>query len=127
MPETTLKKQGCENCGVEVRENTQFCHNCGKSVLEKGQDAMHVTADSNGAIPNETSGEARSALDDLADKLNTDRSAEDPLAQAAAQRKKARTRPRKKSTVVWEAAEAGTDRVFVLTTLLIVTITDIKM
>jgi predicted amidophosphoribosyltransferase len=123
MAEATLEKAICDNCGVDVRENTQFCYNCGKSVVGDVDEAQHTTADSNGTGEPEMSEDARSALDDLALKLKAeDKDNAELLAQAAAERKKARVKPRRKNEVVWESVEDGSDRIFILTTLLICTI-----
>ena len=122
MAETTLDKAVCEECGADVREGTQFCYKCGHSlVAEEKEEAPHVTADTNGAEPEEMSGEARAALDELADRLNEEDAEEsDKLAAAAAERKKARVRPaRKKRQMVWEPVDEGPGMLFVAITLLI--------
>lgn len=96
MAETTLEKATCENCGADVRENTQFCYNCGKNF----DAAATVT---NGTEPAVMSDETRTALDDLAAKFKIDETGSgEKLALAAAERKKARVAPKKPKEVVWE-------------------------
>jgi len=118
MADTTVEKATCENCGVEAREGTRFCYNCGTPVAE---------AETSDAATNGTalavSTEAQAALDDLAERLKIEEpSADDKLAQAAAERKRARVRSRR-SEVIWEPVEGGPGRLFVLVTLLILVMT----
>ena len=122
MAETATERPACVHCGVDVRDGTSFCYNCGKSVeipISKPDEGLHV---SNGSAL--VSGEAQAALDDLAHRLSIDETSSDEnkLAQAAAERKRARVRARH-SDVVWEATAPGENGVFVLFTLLIVVIT----
>jgi hypothetical protein len=120
MAETTIEKAVCENCGVAVRENTVFCYNCGGRVAdlpEPVSPADNVAGEPDGK---ETSDETRAALDDLAQKLKEDDAqGSDKLAAAAAERRKARIRPRKKKEIVWEPIDEAPDRLFILITLLI--------
>jgi len=118
MAETTVEKATCENCGVDVRENTQFCYNCGKPVADIEIDV----AASNGTAP-AVSTEAQAALDDLAARFTPGEATDDDkLAQAAAERKRARVRARR-NEVVWEPADGATGRLFVLVTILIFVMT----
>lgn len=99
MAEATLEKATCENCGADVRENTQFCYNCGRKFAV----AETIT---NGTEPAVMSDEARTALDDLAARFKIDETAsENKLALAAAERKKARVAPKKPKEVIWEVDE----------------------
>jgi uncharacterized Zn finger protein (UPF0148 family) len=118
MAETTVEKATCGNCGVEVREGTTFCYNCGKPLSQTEETATEAVHTSNGSV---VSPEARSALDELAERLKIAEPAEDDkLAKAAAERKRARVRARR-SEVVWEPADDG--RLFVVFTLLIAVMT----
>ena len=89
-------------------------------VAEELEETPHVTADTNGAEPAEISDEGRSALDELAERLNEEDAEEaDKLAAAAAERKKARVKPRKKRQMVWEPVDEGPGPMFIGLTLLI--------
>ena len=113
MAETTVEKATCENCGADVREGTSFCYNCGTPVAE----IETAETSANGTAP-EVSTEAQAALDDLADRLKVPEvTDEDKLAQAAAERRRARVRARR-NEVVWEPAE-GSGTLFVAVTLFI--------
>ena len=101
MAEPILEKATCGNCGADVRENTQFCYSCGKRFTE-------VSTEINGPELEAMSGEARTALDDLAAKLRTDDAeSEDKLALAAANRKKARVAPKRREKIVWETEDTS--------------------
>lgn len=116
MPETTVEKATCENCGVEAREGTTFCYNCGTPVL----DVEKAEAANNGE-PAAVSAEAQAALDELSQRFKIDKvKEEDKLAQAAAERKRARVRARR-SEVVWEPVD--NTMWFVLFTLAITVLT----
>ena len=124
MAETTIEKTVCENCGVDVRENTLFCYNCGGRVADIPESAPSVNTDPNGTDEKEIADETRAALDELSQKFKDEDAEEtDKLAAAAAERRKARVRPRKKREIVWEPADATPDRLFILITLLICAMT----
>ena len=96
MAEATLQRVGCENCGVDVRENTHFCYNCGKPYSDAARDL-------NGLETAALSEETQTALDDLAAKLRTEEAdGGDKLAIAAAKRKKARVSSKRSAEVIWE-------------------------
>jgi hypothetical protein len=122
MAETATERPACVHCGVDVRDGTSFCYNCGKSVeipISKPDEQLHV---SNGSAP--VSDEARVALDDLERRFKAEDVAdENRLAQAAAERKRARVRSARRNEVVWDAAEPGVSVAFVVFTLIIVAIT----
>ena len=120
MAEATIDKATCENCGAEVRDGTSFCYSCGKPVGEAVANAEPADTASNGTAT--VSADAQAALDDLAERLKIEEApADDPLAQAAAERKKARVRGRR-SEVVWDAGDGG-GKLFILVTLLIFVMT----
>ena len=125
MAETATEKAVCVNCGSDVREGTSFCYNCGKPVAivtaEETPAEEHTSNGSAAAVSNE----AQAALDDLAERFKAeDVSKEHKLAQAAAERKRARVRSRR-SEVVWEAPDAAVNLWFVVFTLVIVVLTAI--
>ena len=115
MAETILEKTACEKCGADVRENTLFCYNCGYHFADAAKQA-------NGAEPPAMSAamsdETKSALDDLAAKFKIEEpEADDRLALAAAERKKARVSPKRKKEEVWEGSEGRTGGVFLVISL----------
>ena len=113
MAETTLEKVTCENCGLDIRKNTQFCYNCGKHFAE-------AAAESNDIEPVAMSDEARTALDDLAGRFKADEAdSADRLAFAAAERKKARVAPKKPKEAVWEAIDGRPSIFFFVSSFLI--------
>lgn len=115
MPEAILEKETCENCGVEVRENTLFCYNCGSRVAD---DATV----SNGSGSN-VDAETQAALDDLAARFKIDETADDDkLAKAAAERRKARVSQRKPKEFVWEPVDESSSRFVMLLAILITVI-----
>lgn len=113
----------CVNCGVDVREGTSFCYNCGKPVVEfAGSESEHdpaAEAHENGNAKPEISPEAKSALEDLAERLKHDETAEDKLAQAAAERKRARVRARRTETVWAPATDVSMVRLWLITLLIL--------
>ena len=128
MAETTLEKAICESCGADVREDTQFCYNCGKPVAEdepipqpEPDGPVNVPVEANGAEPvEEMPDDTKTALDELAEKFKDEDADEaDKLAAAAAERKKARVRPRKKRAITWQPVNEGPGLVFIAGTLLI--------
>lgn len=121
MAETTLEKATCESCGVDVRENTLFCYNCGTRVASEQTGEDFTAFETNGVNSGETSAAAGSDQDEeLARRFKIDDvPAADKLANAAAQRKKARFSQRKPREVVWESPDESSNRLFVLITLLI--------
>lgn len=118
MAETTLEKPVCESCGADAREGTTFCYACGKPLSEPIEISAEAIHTSNGST---VSPEAQSALDDLADRFRIEEpSADEKLAQAAAERKRARVRARR-NEIVWEPA--SDNRLFIVFTLLIAVVT----
>ena len=109
MAETIQEKAVCEKCGADVRENTSFCYNCGHSFSE-------ATSQTNGVMSDET----RSALDDLAAKFKIDEpETADPLALAAAERKRARVAPKRQKDNVWQESEGRSSGAFFVISLMI--------
>jgi len=126
MAETTIEQATCDTCGADVRENTLFCYKCGSRVAEDPEveatpeGSQHITGESNGSAEPEISDETRSALDDLAEKLKGDDAENaDLLAQASAERRMKRSSLRKKREMVWQAADDGSNLIFILVTLFI--------
>lgn len=119
MPKKKVKKAICKKCGVDVRDNTAFCYNCGNPVTEITPDSQSALSGSEAEVDPET----KSALDDLAERLSLDGSAEnDKLAKAAAERKKARVSQRKSKEFVWEPTDDSSSRSVVLLSVLITAI-----
>jgi uncharacterized Zn finger protein (UPF0148 family) len=132
MAETTLENAICESCGVDVRDGTQFCYNCGTPVTEvepiprpESAESVDAPIEANGTAPvTDRRDEASAELDELSEKVKDDDADEaDKLAAAAAERKKARVRPRKKRSITWQPVEDGPGLVFIAGTLLIVVLT----
>ena len=113
MPNTTIEKAICHECGVEARENTQFCYNCGTARIEaqsvvdgqEGEDGTgqgptkeaSVDSSSNGTVsPSGT------ALDELTARLKAEEPVDEKLAQAAEKRRKARVIRRQPKRYKWE-------------------------
>lgn len=113
MAETTLEKAVCEKCGVDVRENTSFCYNCGNSFAD-------AAAEANGAETLMMSDDARTALDDLAARFKADDDeTADRIKLAAAERKKARVKPKRQKEEVWQAGDGRSGRAFFAISLVI--------
>lgn len=110
MVEAVAEKEVCEECGVDVRENTAFCYNCGASVGE-------VLA-SNGAAA-EKSDETKAALDELAERFKIDGEEDDRLAKAAAERRKARVSNRKSLNYEWQPDDDSPNLLFIVLTVVI--------
>lgn len=115
MSKPTVINAICENCGVDVRENTTFCYHCGVPVVEVDESVLPL----NGADKLSES-DNREVLDDLADRLrNEELEADDQLAAAAAKRKRARISPRKPKEFVWEPVEETENRLPLLIAVMI--------
>ena len=110
MVEAVAEKQVCEECGVDVRENTAFCYNCGAGVGEG--------LASNGAVA-EKSDETKAALDDLAERFKIDEEEDDRLAKAAAERRKARVSNRKSIKYEWQPTDDSPNLLFIALTIVI--------
>jgi predicted amidophosphoribosyltransferase len=115
----TVEKEVCRECGVDVRENTTFCYNCGSRVAEL---PAATVPESNGSEP-EVDAETRAALDDLAEKFKIDEEADNRLAKAAAERKKARLSQRRSNEYTWAPVEDRSSGLILLVALLITVIT----
>ncbi len=99
MQEVKSEKAICKNCGVDVRENTAFCYNCGNSVMAVEDEQPPQDADPS----DEPADDAKTALEDLAERLKLDEPAEnDKLAKAAVKRRNARIVNRKSKEYSWE-------------------------
>ena len=124
MPEAILNHATCSNCGVAVREHTQFCYNCGNSVADDLKVESSQTAVSNG-LHSANDAESRDALDDLAKRLKDDELTSDKLAKAAARRRKARAGQRKTGPkqVVWEPVDELSAGLIILLAIMICAIT----
>ena len=103
MTDTIVEKEVCEQCGVDVRDNTQFCYNCGTARTSERTDGETEVIASNGTS---SDSETQAALDDLAAKFKIDEPSDDEkLAQAAEQRRKARVVRRQPKQFIWEPAD----------------------
>lgn len=103
MSEAVAEKAICENCGVEVRENTSFCYNCGISVVPEPLPEEFGLQDEAEDVDPQT----KAALDDLAERLKKGEEDDEKLAKAAAERRKARVKQRKPKEYTWEPEEEG--------------------
>lgn len=115
MPEATVENAVCAECGVDVRENTMFCYNCGSAVGEIPTQSLIA---SNGVEP-EVDDETQAALNELAEKLKIDEDADNKLAKAAAERKKARINQRRSTEYTWEPTEESSAGLTILLAILI--------
>jgi len=118
MPEVTIDKAVCAECGVDVRENTMFCYNCGSPVAHFAGESVAVT---NG-VQLDDDDETQAALRELAEKLKIDNGADNKLAKAAAERKKARQHQRRSTEFTWEPAEDSSSRLIMLIAVLVAVI-----
>lgn len=101
-------QRSCGNCGADVRENTAFCYKCGVPVAGDDQpEPLTEQSKENEAVSADTAADerTRSALDDLANRLQEQKRDEKHLAKAAIERRKARTAQRKPKPAVWEPDE----------------------
>jgi hypothetical protein len=117
MQNSTIEKEACEKCGVDVRENTQFCYNCGNPrnsgefIVESGSHTGPEAPPADEPLDREANGNisdpgTKAALDDLAAKFNSDEAdADKKLALAAEQRRKARVVRRNPREYKWEPAD----------------------
>lgn len=122
MAETLVVEAVCEKCGADVRENTAFCYNCGTPVVVEAEPALEEveSAIDDASIGEEPSDDAtKSALDDLAERLKLDEEADNKLARAAAERKKARVKQRKSNEFRWESSEDSAGGMVVVVALLV--------
>ncbi|MEQ1921446.1 MAG: zinc ribbon domain-containing protein [Pyrinomonadaceae bacterium] len=85
MAKAVLEKEVCSQCGVDVRENTQFCYNCGAQVATEPDERSATNDDAETAVK----------PDDKA-------SDEKKLSRAAEERRKARVSQRRSNEYVWE-------------------------
>lgn len=115
MPEATVENAVCAECGVDVRENTMFCYNCGSPV---GEIPTQPLIASNVVEP-EVDDETQAALNELAEKLKIDEDADNKLAKAAAERKKARINQRRSTEYTWEPTEESSTGLIILLAILI--------
>ncbi|MGE3467173.1 MAG: zinc ribbon domain-containing protein [Pyrinomonadaceae bacterium] len=117
MTEAILEKAVCENCGVDVRENTLFCYNCGTSVAAV-ETEIEAPPDPEGAVTDEAD-PSEEELKELSERFKVDEAEDDRLAKAAAERKKARVSGRKPIQYVWKPEDDTGNRLFLLVSVLI--------
>ena len=122
MPEVIVGGETCGQCGVDVRESTAFCYNCGSKVAAKNFEDVPVPASLVNGKEESVDRETQAALDDLAKKFKIDEEADDQLAKAAAERRKARVTHRRNVQYVWQPQDDSSNRLFIRLTLLITAI-----
>jgi len=105
MAEVVLENEVCMSCGADVRDGTYYCYACGKPVVTEPAGKSDVPELSE-------TGPTKGLVKSKSDKS-------EKLATAAAERKKSRVGHRKPKQVVWEEPGTGSNRVFVLVSLLI--------
>jgi hypothetical protein len=111
MAEILVEKEICDECGADVRENSQFCYNCGTprendTTVAAGTDEIGVETDAVTENGNSAASASKAALDDLAAKLSSNESTDDEkLAQAAEHRRRARVVRRQPKQFVWEPVD----------------------
>ena len=138
MSRSVLEKAVCEECGVDVRENTLFCYNCGSRITEttadRSTDEGGLSSDDESSAPirkpenllepslgEQFKPEAKAALDDLAERIRIEPSAKEDssVALATAKRKKARGAKRKGREYVWEPIDDPPPRRMLLIVVMI--------
>jgi len=119
MQGATIEKEVCEKCGVDVRENTVFCYNCGSPVGEDSDELIPEEPAASNGDSSDLDAETQAALQDLAQKFKIDEEADNKLAKAAAERKKARVGQRKSKEFVWEPSDDSSGRLLFLGALLV--------
>ncbi len=119
------EKTGCKKCDADIRENTSFCYNCGTSLTDdETTPTPEVAPEIAPEIEPESNDEhvadakTRTALDDLAERLRLGEEADNKLAKAAAERKKARV-VRKPREFTWESSEETPNGMLMIAALLI--------
>lgn len=121
MVQAESEKAVCESCGVDVRENTTYCYNCG-SHLAAHTDKLSedgVVGLQTVIAPADTDQKTKAALDDLAERLRLGEDEDNKLAQAAAERRRARVGQRKSREFKWDADEGPSPALLLLVAMLI--------
>lgn len=116
MAEAILKKEVCQNCGMDVRPDTQFCYNCGKSVSLPEVDSNNEKTDVDLEEKDASLADLEMAL--AASRLAANDS-KSKIEAAAAERRRARTGHRKPLEVVWDRANNDSSWVYLFTVGLI--------
>ena len=116
MSEATLEKAICSKCNEPIRDNTVFCYNCGNRTAVAGTESASPVNDTDPDVDART----KAALDDMVERFRIDETADDKIAKAAAERRRARGSQRKPSGTVWEPRDASFS-VLVLIVAIIVT------
>lgn len=146
MPKTRTRNKACSKCGVDIRTNTAFCYNCGNRLPKRRTTKQEQLADENG-VAGKNDAETQAAINDLANRFNIDgvaaeakppvdtivdaddalpkrsrlgeTTADDKLANAAAERKMARIKRRLPAEYVWTPDTDSSRRLLILFAALI--------
>ena len=119
MSEAILEKATCSKCDAPVRENTVFCYNCGNPVAE-GQTEASVRENGGDA---DVDARTKAALDDMVERFRVDDPADDKIAKAAAERKRARISQRRPRGAVWEPRDESSSRLVLVLSIIITFLT----
>jgi len=116
MIEMAKDKPSCRECGMDVRADTVFCYNCGSRLAD-------LDAETVSDLPVEAGDNAEgAALADLTDRLRIEEPAPGKIAQATAERKRARFRGRTPAEYTWEPVDDASSRIPFLLAVLITAI-----
>lgn len=119
MTETTVEKEICKSCGVEIRPQTEYCYNCGSAVSDSATASETAHGD---AIETETTVEKTETIKTAAIEKTATAEAEKnqtidesaKLKSAATLRRQPKTRERKTVEVVWEEHDNAPNVLFIL-------------
>jgi uncharacterized Zn finger protein (UPF0148 family) len=109
---TEQNPETCANCGADVRENTAFCYKCGTRVSVPTEEVEPPEPVDEAGVDER----ARTALDDLAERLRKDEAEDKQLAKAASERRKARIAQRKPKEPTWEPDDGAPALMLLLVT-----------
>ena len=114
MAETSVKNETCQQCGAEVRVNSQFCYNCGGSLAaETGLKDLPPLVESNNGDAKRISKLEPVEPSELP--ISEPAIQEEPkLKSAATMRRKSKTSEPKKVEIIWEEHENAPNLWFIL-------------
>ena len=123
MAKGAVEKVTCAKCDAPVRENTVFCYNCGNRVTDDPAIETAEAAELNGS-EGDVDARTKAALDEMVERFRVDEVEHDnKLAQAAAERKKARVSQRKPREFIWEPQDDSSSNLIVVLAVLITVVT----
>lgn len=117
MVTSPKKTEKCNNCGAEVRPDTDFCYNCGKPV-GSGAKMANISEQ----LVAEPRDKGLDALEKALEASRSDSGAREKLESAAAERKRSRGGKRRKIEVVWEPTSPSKSYFVVALVVLVITL-----